>query len=174
VKCPANHRSLRSDGFGLRCRGRGIREYNRGLGHVTHHRCQPAPGRGTEGRVASRGKTPQTAALRNRRRCAFHERTTVERVNGRLKGEFGARMVRARGNAEGDVSSYVRHRRAHRRPDSEARHLGRLTTAEATESHRQGIVAACLRGDIFRVYRGEISTISTNQRQSDAGGGLAA
>ena len=30
----------------------------------------------------------------------FHERTTVERVNGRLKDEFGARMVRVRGNAK--------------------------------------------------------------------------
>ena len=30
----------------------------------------------------------------------FHERTTVERVNARLKDEFGARMVRVRGNAK--------------------------------------------------------------------------
>jgi hypothetical protein len=30
----------------------------------------------------------------------FHERTTVERVNGRLKDEFGARMVRVRGSAK--------------------------------------------------------------------------
>ena len=30
----------------------------------------------------------------------FNERTTVERVNARLKDEFGARMVRVRGNAK--------------------------------------------------------------------------
>jgi GTP cyclohydrolase I len=30
----------------------------------------------------------------------YQERTTVERVNARLKDEFGARMVRVRGNAK--------------------------------------------------------------------------
>lgn len=30
----------------------------------------------------------------------YHERTTVERVNGRLKDEFGGRTVRVRGHAK--------------------------------------------------------------------------
>ena len=30
----------------------------------------------------------------------YNERTTVERVNARLKDEFGGRMVRVRGNAK--------------------------------------------------------------------------
>ncbi len=30
----------------------------------------------------------------------YHERTTVERVNGRLKDEFGGRVVRVRGHAK--------------------------------------------------------------------------
>jgi len=30
----------------------------------------------------------------------YHERTTVERVNARLKDEFGGRMVRVRGHAK--------------------------------------------------------------------------
>ncbi|WP_419584953.1 transposase [Thiolapillus sp.] len=30
----------------------------------------------------------------------YNERSTVERVNGRLKDEFGARMVRVRGHAK--------------------------------------------------------------------------
>jgi Transposase DDE domain len=30
----------------------------------------------------------------------YHERTTVERVNARLKDEFGGRSVRVRGNAK--------------------------------------------------------------------------
>ena len=30
----------------------------------------------------------------------YQERTTVERVNARLKDEFGGRMVRVRGNAK--------------------------------------------------------------------------
>jgi hypothetical protein len=30
----------------------------------------------------------------------YHQRTTVERVNARLKDEFGGRMVRVRGHAK--------------------------------------------------------------------------
>jgi hypothetical protein len=30
----------------------------------------------------------------------YNERSTVERVNGRIKDEFGARMVRVRGHAK--------------------------------------------------------------------------
>jgi hypothetical protein len=30
----------------------------------------------------------------------YRERTTVERVNARLKDEFGGRMIRVRGNAK--------------------------------------------------------------------------
>ena len=30
----------------------------------------------------------------------YNERSTVERVNGRLKDEFGGRMVRVRGHAK--------------------------------------------------------------------------
>ena len=30
----------------------------------------------------------------------YHERSTVERVNGRLKDEFGARQIRVRGPAK--------------------------------------------------------------------------
>jgi hypothetical protein len=30
----------------------------------------------------------------------YHERSTVERVNARLKDEFGGRMVRVRGHAK--------------------------------------------------------------------------
>jgi hypothetical protein len=40
----------------------------------------------------------------------YNERTTVERVNARLKDEFGAMMVRVRGNAK--VPSDVRHHRS--------------------------------------------------------------
>ena len=34
------------------------------------------------------------------RSIRYNERTTVERVNGRIKDEFGGRTVRVRGNAK--------------------------------------------------------------------------
>ncbi len=36
----------------------------------------------------------------------YNERSTIERVNGRLKDEFGARMVRVRGHVPPDVWCY--------------------------------------------------------------------
>ena len=49
-------------------------------------------------------------------------RTMAERVNARLKDEFGARFLRVRG-AQGQMPSHVRHRRARRRSDHPRRQL---------------------------------------------------
>jgi hypothetical protein len=95
VKRATSYQSLRSDGPGLRCRA--VAGVQPQFGTRAPHRRQPATGHGAEGGVANGGETPPTTRLRSRRGRAFHERTTVERVNGRLKGEFGARMVRVRG-----------------------------------------------------------------------------
>jgi hypothetical protein len=77
-----------------------IRAHSRNLGHIPIIDAQP------------RGTTEQVAALRveeRRRRLLrlttaedlrYRERTTVERVNARLKDEFGGRTVRVRGHAK--------------------------------------------------------------------------
>jgi len=46
---------------------------------------------------AKRRKTANYTLAEDRR---YNERSTVERVNGRIKDEFGARMVRVRGHAK--------------------------------------------------------------------------
>ena len=56
----------------------------------------------------------------------YNERTAGERVNGRLKDEFGGRHVRVRGARESDVPLHVRRARTHRRP---ARTPGDITSA---------------------------------------------
>lgn len=78
-----------------------ILEHCRALGHVPI--VQPHPRR--NGR--SRSKLPNVAAQAKRapemtwaQRERFKERTAVERVNSRLKDEFGARNVRVRGYAK--------------------------------------------------------------------------
>ena len=78
----------------------GIHKHSRGLGHVPI--IDPNPRRDT----AKKGELQAEEKRRNLLHCKtaeevrFHERTTVERVNGRLKDEFGASMVRVRGNAK--------------------------------------------------------------------------
>lgn len=60
-------------------------------------------------------KAQCTAGFIPPERVRYRERSTVERVFGRLKDEFGARHVRVGARlSEGDVPSDVRHRGARR------------------------------------------------------------
>jgi len=63
-----------------------IRKHSRGLGHVPIIDTNRRSGKAVEMEPASR--------------IRFRERTNSERVNGRLKDEFGGRMVRVRGGAK--------------------------------------------------------------------------
>lgn len=76
-----------------------IKAHSRALGHVPIIDVNPR----------NKIKKQELAAEAKRRKVAnytlaedqrYNERSTVERVNGRIKDEFGARMVRVRGNAK--------------------------------------------------------------------------
>ena len=76
-----------------------IKAHSRALGHVPIIDVNPR----------NKIKKQELAAEAKRRKIAnytlaedqrYNERSTVERVNGRIKDEFGARMVRVRGNAK--------------------------------------------------------------------------
>ena len=76
-----------------------IRAHSESLGHVAIIDANP--------RSASRKLQRKTAARAQRtvghvyaEQVRFRERTTVERVNGRLKEEFGGRNVHVRGHAK--------------------------------------------------------------------------
>ena len=70
-----------------------ILEHSRGLGHVPI--VDPANrGRKTKNVIVP-GKQPRQFSWAEEER--FHERTMIERVNGRLKDEFGGRFIRVRG-----------------------------------------------------------------------------
>ena len=76
-----------------------IRAHSESLGHVAIIDANP--------RSASRQLERKTAARAQRtvghvyaEQLRYRERTTVERVKGRLKDEFGARQVRLRGHAK--------------------------------------------------------------------------
>ncbi|MCF6229214.1 MAG: transposase [Gammaproteobacteria bacterium] len=76
-----------------------IKAHSRGLGHVPIIDTNPrskAKKEALEAETKRRRKMNYTVAEDRR----YNERSTVERVNGRIKDEFGARMVRVRGNAK--------------------------------------------------------------------------
>jgi len=76
-----------------------IKAHSRALGHVPIIDPNPrskARKAELEAEVKRRKKVNYTVAEERR----YNERSTVERVNGRIKDEFGARMVRVRGHAK--------------------------------------------------------------------------
>jgi len=60
------------------------------------HRPSSAWPRRAKGRTGGRAKTPPPAGVSTAEDLRYRERTTVERVNARLKDEFGGRTVRVR------------------------------------------------------------------------------
>jgi hypothetical protein len=77
-----------------------IHEHSRGLGHIPIIDAHP---RRDAAQKAELQAEPQRLKLLNfnyAEDVRYRERTTVERVNARLKDEFGGRMIRVRGHAK--------------------------------------------------------------------------
>ncbi len=77
-----------------------IHEYSRRLGHVAIIDPNPRRDRAAKAELQAEEKRRTLLHCETAKDIRFHERTTVERVNGRLKDEFGASMVRVRGNSK--------------------------------------------------------------------------
>ena len=77
-----------------------IHDYSRRLGHVPIIDVNPRRDAAAKAELQAEEKRGQLLGYQTVEKMRFHERTTVERVNARLKDEFGARMVRVRGNAK--------------------------------------------------------------------------
>ena len=76
-----------------------IRAHSRALGHVAIIDVNPRSGARKQAlRQETQARRACGLVLSEERR--YHERSTVERVNGRLKDEFGGRSVRVRGHAK--------------------------------------------------------------------------
>ncbi len=76
-----------------------IKAHSRALGHVPMIDVNPRSKARKEAleAEAKRRKTANDTLAEEKR---YNERSTVERINGRIKDEFGARMVRVRGSAK--------------------------------------------------------------------------
>ena len=93
-----------------------IREHSRSLGHVPLIDVNPRGDKARAEELRTEARRLKNLGFQRAEQVRYNERTAGERVNGRLKDEFGGRHVRVRGAFEGDVPLHVRHVGAHRRP----------------------------------------------------------
>jgi DDE family transposase/transposase-like protein DUF772 len=77
-----------------------IREHSRSLGHVPIIDINPRATRGLEEELKAEKKRRRCVGHRLAEERRYNERTTVERVNARIKDEFGGRTVRVRGHTK--------------------------------------------------------------------------
>jgi hypothetical protein len=77
-----------------------IHAYSRGLGHIPIIDPHPRRDQARKAELEAEHKRNTILGFRSAEEIRYQERTTVERVNARLKDEFGGRMVRVRGHAK--------------------------------------------------------------------------
>src|SRR5450759_1138300 len=77
-----------------------IHEHSRSLGHVPIIDANPRRDRARKAELQEEEKRRRLLGHSPAEEMRYRERTTVERVNARLKDEFGGRMIRVRGNAK--------------------------------------------------------------------------
>jgi len=74
-----------------------IHEYSRQLGHVPIIDKNPRRNKALKLELKAENKRCKILNFKTAESIRYNERSTVERVNGRLKDEFGGRMLRVRG-----------------------------------------------------------------------------
>ena len=77
-----------------------IHEYSRRLDHIPLIDTNPRRNKALKKELANESKRCKVVNYQTAEAQRYNERSTVERVNGRLKDEFGARSVRVRGHAK--------------------------------------------------------------------------
>jgi transposase len=75
-----------------------IKEHSESLGHVAIIDVRPK--RGQKAEVELELKAKRNANYKTSRMIRYNQRSSVERVNGRLKDEFNGRMIRVKGHAK--------------------------------------------------------------------------
>ena len=77
-----------------------IRAHSESLGHVPIIDVNPRRDADRKRELKQEAQARRTAGHVDAKEVRYRERSTVERVNGRLKDEFGARQVRVRGHSK--------------------------------------------------------------------------
>jgi len=77
-----------------------IKAHSRSLGHVPLIDTNPRRNAALKGELQGEARRRALIHLPSAEDVRYHERSAAERVNGRLKDEFGGRYVRVRGHAK--------------------------------------------------------------------------
>ena len=77
-----------------------IAAHSRSLGHVPIIDCNPRNDAALKAELEAESKRWRRLGLERPEDVRYRERSAVERVNGRLKDEFGGRFIRVRGHAK--------------------------------------------------------------------------
>jgi hypothetical protein len=77
-----------------------IKQHSRSLGHVPIVDVNPRGNKIRKQELKEKAQRFKTINFKNPADVRYNERSNVERVNGRLKDEFGGKMVRVRGHAK--------------------------------------------------------------------------
>jgi hypothetical protein len=77
-----------------------IKEHSKSLDHVPIIDINPRRDKKLKGELQSEARRLELLNIERPEDVRFNERSNVERVNGRLKDEFGGRMVRVRGHGK--------------------------------------------------------------------------
>ncbi len=77
-----------------------IHEASQQLGHIPLIDKHPRRDSGLKTELKAENKRCRVAGYQSAEMIRYKERSTVERVNARLKDEFGGRVVRVRGHAK--------------------------------------------------------------------------
>jgi hypothetical protein len=77
-----------------------IHDMSRQLGHIPLIDVHPRRDQALKKEIAAENKRSQLVGHKTAEAERYNERSTVERVNARLKDEFGGRVVRVRGHAK--------------------------------------------------------------------------
>ena len=76
-----------------------IKEHSQSLGHIPLIDKNPRK-KGEKAELELELKAKRMANYKTHEAIRYNQRSSVERVNGRLKDEFGGRMVRVKGHAK--------------------------------------------------------------------------
>ncbi len=77
-----------------------IKQHSRSLGHVPIVDVNPRGNKEKKHELRAEANRFRVINFKNPKDIRYNERSNVERVNGRLKDEFGGKMVRVRGHAK--------------------------------------------------------------------------
>ena len=111
-----------------------IHEYRRGLGHVPVIDANPRRDAAAKVEIQAEEKRLRLLGHQTAAAVRHHERTTVERVNARLKDEFRGQDGAGAWEREGDVPSNVRGAGVDGGPDSAAHNIARPKAAPENQA----------------------------------------